>query len=404
MKKNEHIALAVLGIMAAGFGVSLPWVHTFAGGLCASASLAGLIGGLADWFAVSAIFTKPLGISFKTDMIVRNRDRLAKGVGKMVGEELLSPQSVEGFLAKRDLATMAVLLFDRIDGRRYLRRFLTQALEHILTALDDKAIARVCTDALRTVLMTRCWQGRLCEAIESAADSGKLTQAGQVLLCQVRQAVESDEMIAILEETASKVLAAYECDSPGRRFVHSMIDLSPARCAKMVQGAILVRLQEEAQAERGGYWLGRGLCLALDSIDEERIEEGIGQAELLVQKWLSDTREAVRVAPESVVWLETLARYAENAIDDLILDREKNESFNRFARARIGQFLSVHQTSLSLLAMRGVERLSDRELTGFLKAKVGHDLQMIRVNGSLVGAAVGAGLYLVRYLCKAVMI
>ena len=124
MKKNEHIALTVLGGSAVLLAASLPYAGTFVGGLCASATLAGVIGGLADWFAVSAIFTKPLGVSFKTDLIVNNRHRLEQGVGRMVSEELLTAESVESFLKKYDLGAMAVTLYDKMNGEKYLREQL----------------------------------------------------------------------------------------------------------------------------------------------------------------------------------------------------------------------------------------------------------------------------------------
>lgn len=404
MKKNEYIALAVLGAMATGFGVSLPFAESFAGGLCASMTMAGLVGGLADWFAVNAIFTKPLGISFKTNLIIANRTRLADGVGKMVAEELLSPQTVEEFLTKRDLATMAVLGFDRMDGRRYLRQYLTRLAEYILAKVDHSAVARCVGDAVREVLQSNDWQGDLCVAIDMAVKEGRLEQAGEVLLTELARMAESREVYVVLEEVSVDALAVYERGATGRQFVHSMMDLSPARCAALIQSGLIARLEAEKDAKRGAYWLGRALSLAVARMDMAVLEQGVQWVEASIERWLADMQDQVRTAPEAVGWLSALERYIRDEIDSLILDRAKNEAFNRRARAVIGEFLSSHQEKLARLAVRGVEQLSDRELTGFLRAKVGHDLQMIRVNGSLVGALVGGGLYLVRCACKAVML
>lgn len=404
MRKNEHIVLIVLGAMAVGFGVSLPFAHSFAGGLCASATMAGLIGGLADWFAVSAIFTKPLGISFKTDLIVANRERLAQGVGKMVGEELLSPQAVDGFLAKRDLATMAVLLFDRMNGKRYLRYYLTQIAERMLAAVDIEVVAHLAGDAVRKVGQTVPWRDRIREVIDELADSDELKRAGAVCLREVRRIAESEQVYTAFVEVSSEALAVYERDSAGRQMACRMMDLSPERCGETVRQALVTYLTAEEKAQHGAYWLGRALSLAVMQSDDRTILQGAQWAESYIKDRLEEMRQTVRTSPESVGWLTEIIRYAQGEVDALILDRKKNEAFNRRVRAGVVTFLSSHQSALSHLAERGVAGLSDRELTGFLRAKVGHDLQMIRVNGSLVGALVGAGLYLVRYACKAVML
>lgn len=404
MKEKEHIALAVLGVTTIGFGASLPFAQTFAGGLCAAASLAGLIGGLADWFAVSAIFGRPLGISFKTDLIVNNRDRLADGIGKMVGEELLAAQSVEAFLAKRDLATMTVVFFDRMDGKRYLRQYLAQVADRALVQVDIDAVVRMVGDAVRGALHSSDWRGAMRMAVGEMSCQGRADKAGQALLAELRRIVGEDAVYTLLLAVATEAISSYECDSAGRQFVHNMIDLSPERCAHMVQDKIADYLRQEEEAGRGAYWLERGLVVAIDSADDAMIASVADHVERCVKDWLIEMKQEVHTSPQEVAWLSAVVRYIEDEIDALILDREKNEAFNHRVRKAICGFLAAHQEELSSLASRGVARLSDEELTGFLRAKVGHDLQMIRVNGSLVGALVGAGLYLLRYVCKAVMV
>ena len=71
MQKKQKANLA-LAISAAGFLGTLP-AGGFWGGLLHHGFLAATVGGLADWFAVTAIFSKPLGISYRTDILRRNR-------------------------------------------------------------------------------------------------------------------------------------------------------------------------------------------------------------------------------------------------------------------------------------------------------------------------------------------
>ncbi len=63
---------------------------------------AALIGGVADWFAVTALFQRPLGITFHTAIIPRNREKIVKAMSYMVQEEFLSRQSIQRHLQRNE--------------------------------------------------------------------------------------------------------------------------------------------------------------------------------------------------------------------------------------------------------------------------------------------------------------
>ena len=402
MKKNEHIALTVLGASASLLAVSLPYATTFVGGLCASASLAGVIGGLADWFAVSAIFTKPLGVSFKTDLIVNNRHRLEQGVGRMVSEELLTAESVESFLKKYDLGAMVVTLYDALNGEKYLRDQLACASRNLLAMIDEEAVLTLVRSAVRGAGGVD-WQAVLSDASANLAESGRLDEAGRVLLAQVRRIAGSKELYDILCTVAADALHAYESGGAGRQFLHSMMDLSPERCADLVQAKLVETVMREQEAGRGAKHLAYVLSWGAGSLSSGKLSDMMaGAAADKVRAWLAETRRMLDASPESVTWLTTLTKRIGAEVDSLLLDDERNAWFNQKMRELVCQGLAEHKDKLATLAENGVKNMPDEMLTGMLKEKVGHDLQMIRVNGSLVGALAGAMLYLLRYAWKVV--
>lgn len=403
MRKNEHIALTVLGASAVGLAVSLPHADTFVGGLCASATLAGVIGGLADWFAVSAIFTKPLGVSFKTNLIVNNRHRLEQGVGRMVSEELLTAESVEMFLEKYDLGAMVVTLYGKMNGERYLYEQLVRASRRLLAMVDEEAVIALGRSAVRDGAGAVDWRAVLSTTATNLAEKGHLDDAGRVLLAEGRRIAESKEMYDVLLTIAADALHAYESASAGRQFLHSMMDLSPERCAELVQAKMVEMIADEQEENRGAMWLAHLLSWGAGSLDEDKLPNMMADAATgKVRAWLDETRRALEDVPESVLWLTKLVKRISGEIDSLLLDDARNEQFNRSVRELVCHTLAKHKDTLRALAENGVKNMPDEMLTGMLKEKVGHDLQMIRVNGSLVGALAGAGLYLLRYAWKAV--
>lgn len=403
MRKNEHVALTVLGASATLLAASLPYAHTFVGGLCASASLAGVIGGLADWFAVSAIFTKPLGVSFKTNLIVNNRHRLEQGVGRMVSEELLTAESVESFLEKYDLGAMVVTLYDKMNGEKYLREQLIHASRKLLAMVDEEAVLLLVRAAVQGGAGKVDWRAVLSEASANLAKNGQLDEAGRVLLAEARRIAKSQEMYDVLHTVASDALHAYESGGAGRQFLHSMMNLSPERCAELVQAKMVERIAQEESLGHGAKHFAYILSWGIGSLPADKLPDMMADAAAdKVRAWLDETRRALDESPESVTWLAKLAERIGKEVDSLLLDDERNAWFNQKMRELVCQGLAEHKDKLATLAENGVKNMPDEMLTGMLKEKVGHDLQMIRVNGSLVGALAGAMLYLLRYAWKAV--
>ena len=95
--KKKGLATAVLTASAAG-AAGFSWLasstDSFLLGLFAHGCLAATIGGLADWFAVTAIFRKPLGISYRTEILLRNRPRIMRSLAEFAGSDLLSREHV----------------------------------------------------------------------------------------------------------------------------------------------------------------------------------------------------------------------------------------------------------------------------------------------------------------------
>ncbi|MBQ5587062.1 MAG: DUF445 domain-containing protein, partial [Selenomonadales bacterium] len=361
------------------------------------------IGGLADWFAVSAIFTKPLGVSFKTDLIVNNRHRLEQGVGRMVSEELLTAESVDSFLEKYDLGAMAVTLYDKMNGEKYLREQLAGALRKVFTMIDEEAVLALVRLAVQGGAGSVDWRAVLAGASAELAKDGHLDEAGRVLLAEARRIAESQELYDILRTVASDALHAYESGGTGRQFLHSMMDLSPERCADLVRAKLVERIAEEEAMGRGAKHFAYILSWGIGSLPADKLPDMMADAAAdKVRAWLDETRRALDESPESVTWLAKLAERIGKEVDSLLLDDERNAWFNQKMRELVCQGLAEHKDKLATLAENGVKNMPDEMLTGMLKEKVGHDLQMIRVNGSLVGALAGAMLYLLRYAWKAV--
>src|SRR5437879_13212767 len=109
MRRPRQRRLAILALWAAAAlaVVSFPFRATWWGGWIGAIAEAGVVGGLADWFAVTALFRRPLGLPIPhTGLIPRNWEMLATRVGTMVGDRVLTREYLAQELSKLDVATL----------------------------------------------------------------------------------------------------------------------------------------------------------------------------------------------------------------------------------------------------------------------------------------------------------
>lgn len=113
--KSRHLATISLTVMGVGFLATLPFQDSLWGTFLQGGFEAGLVGGLADWFAVTALFRHPLGLPIPhTALLPKNRKRLTSGIINMLENDWLTKESIRGKL----LVFHSLLNFSKLRKRK----------------------------------------------------------------------------------------------------------------------------------------------------------------------------------------------------------------------------------------------------------------------------------------------
>ena len=168
-------ATLVLCLMAIGF-ISTYSLDSFWGNLINHGFLAAVIGGLADWFAVTALFRKPLGfISYRTEILPRNRERIMDEIVIFIGKDLLNPQYIISNLKNYDMAIMVVEYANKLGGRSKLKFAIRELILQVISTLDTPKIAKSLSAALKSrrknFNMARILVQFLCDFLNTPADA-----------------------------------------------------------------------------------------------------------------------------------------------------------------------------------------------------------------------------------------
>lgn len=394
LRHYRWVAGGCLAVAAVGWGVSHAGVLPpgAAAGLRAVAE-AGMVGGLADWFAVTALFRRPLGLPIPhTALVPRNRDRIADGIATYIDREFLEPTMLVEQVRRMDPAARIGRLLDDPQTRERLTALLIGALPGLLRP-DHEA-------AVRNTLLTAMARGM------------ELADLRPVLAQALRALLRSDNLEPLLTELADRLIDFVHTrrgwleevvSGRSRWWMPSSVDKS---LANTMTEALLGHLYDL----RSPYSpAGQDLRRWLDALPAE-IEQGSPLADRLIA--------AARrlLGPDSMGPLisDLLGGLRQAILSDMARDDGRIRELVQGFVGSLGQQLadptirgrvnhSVEQAFQAAIPRwrRGIHRF----ITGTLKAqdvgeftrrletRVGRDLQFIRINGTILGAAIGGVLF-----------
>src|SRR3984957_15184063 len=389
-------ATALLGAVTVLFvAVTVAGAHgTFLGYVQAGAE-ASMVGGVADWFAVTALFRRPLGLPIPhTALIVERKDQFAATLGQFVQENFLNADVLAERIRSAGLVSrLSAWLADRANAAR----FAGHAADLVVTvaeALRDEDVQRVLTAELT----------RAVDAVEVAPLAGR---ALRVIIAGGQHAEVFNAIVSgadrYLADHAAELRELFEAESPRwmpdavyRRVFDRLYTRRRQRLAAMAADP------DDETRRQFEKWIA-GLPDRLETSPElrergERLKrEVLGSAGL--RDWSSslwqkakDTLRAQAADPESELrrrLADLLVATGRRLGSDLGLQEGLERVVESGARAVAGKF----HDELADLVTGTIERWDAAETSSQLELLLGHDLQYIRINGTVVGAGVGLALH-----------
>ena len=358
---------------------------------------ASMVGGVADWFAVTALFRRPLGLPIPhTALIVERKDQFAATLGQFVQENFLNADVLAERIRAADLVPrLAGWLADETSAARFAGR-AADLVVTVAEAMRDEDVQRVLTAELTQVI----------DSVEAAPLAGRV-------LRQLIAGGQHTEVFNGLLSAADSYLAGHY-DELREMFESEAPRWVPGLAYRRVFDRLYHRLRERLAAMAADpddstrrqfeTWLA-GLPERLETDPElrergERLKrEVLGSAAL--RDWSSalwqKTKEALRVQaadPDSGLrrrMTEILLAAGRRLGSDQRLAGGLERMLESGARALADQF----HDELAGLVTGTIERWDATETSSQLELLLGRDLQFIRINGTVVGALVGLILHAV---------
>lgn len=402
--RKKGLATTVLAMSAIG-AAGFEWLAATSGGfwpgLFAHGFLAAAIGGLADWFAVTAIFRKPLGISYRTEILRRNRPRIMRSLAEFSGRDLLSRENIMKSLARQDFSEMLSLYLTERGGRERLIALTDTIFTRGMETMDMLRAAALLEPSVRRTLEEIHLDAMAKNALASALSPETRRKILHSLLPIARKIWNDDELQSMILSSIAHLQEAYVDDQSMRATLFEMEELSKENLLIRLNKYVETWLDELENEESSAYvriseWLDSFL---LDEKQQTRLvaairnwqETTIEQANITER--LAQGLEALR-ENRMLTWRREVRAWLENRINAFISDTVERKQFNTWTLQWFDSLLSAHHAKLPEMMERQLARLSDDEVVDLVETRVEDDLQMIRINGAVIGSLTGMVLYL----------
>ena len=388
------VLMAVLTVAAYALPAGIP------AEVLQAAAKAGFVGGIADWFAVTALFRHPLGLPIPhTAIIPAQKARLGRALGRFVANHVFTDAEVARALHGVNLPGILQRFLADPAATRPAAQALAGLLPRLLATVEDGRARRVLGRLIPRILGGPGGGRVFGRALRGLLEGGRHQEVFGFILTQLKAVLseKEDALQRVIEERVRE---------HGGRLVGWAVG---ATVAKRVVGQInaeLAKMDMEGSDLRGAFdeWMRR----EIERIEEDPVRAAeIGQAvkrvlaHEAVQAWIWDVWSRARLALEEDARRPTGRTVAviENALTNFgtLLDTDEGvrARLQRAAEGVIASLLPAGQGQISDFIASVVASWDADTITDRLELRVGKDLQYVRINGTLVGFLVGGLLYAV---------
>jgi len=401
---TRRLATVSLIFMAVGFVVSLPfkenaWIFWLQSGF-----EAGLVGGIADWFAITALFRHPLGLKIPhTNLLPKNRERVIESIVHMLETDLLNKESIVAKLQHMTLADRVIKILRSILVLPAFRATVTELLIGLIRKLPKEAILEFANTRVTETIKAYPSQRLAVRAMELNEERrldewlmDQLLGYGQRLLEDpvIRDQIGRLAYTAMIDQEKNTFLRVTA------RTVQKVY--SEEKLSLVIQGVLLTVIQDMRHVHHPNRLaildhLRRNLAQL--SIDEERLAkidawkasevDRFDFVPVIERAYDAGLIELERYLTSGAFWTERAMPMLSRALDDWEQHPTFKDSSDQWMKEQLVRFVEQNHQKIGGLVRENLNRFDTETLIHMIEDKVGSDLQWIRVNGALCGFIIG---------------
>ena len=402
--QTKYIAGISLGVMGVGFAASIPFQGTIAGEIIQGGFEAGLVGGLADWFAVTALFRHPMGIPIPhTALLPKNRKRVTKGLINTLENEWLTKESITNKVKEMQLAQMVLQIAEREMQSDAVKKGIVTIAEKAIVSIDTEKLAVIIEKELKTYLHTMNTSNILQVLVDQLVVQEYDEKTLDYILVKVKDWTAQDEARYQLGSLGMKAMENIKVDGFLQFTLKSFMNIvDEDKIGGILQKFIISNISGLQDADNST----RQLILAKirqEIINVKENEALLQELENWKEKWIANwnatdkIKEMLEQVQQKAVAFVNNEEFADKYVIPF-LQKQMNkikddevtvQKIEDWLQKQVVKLVENNHSKIGKLVQENLDKLDDKTLIEMIENNVGKDLQWIRVNGAVCGFMIG---------------
>ena len=394
LKKMKNVALSVLGIAVICFFVA----HHYKIGWLKAISEAAMVGGIADWFAVVALFKHPLGISIPhTALIPNNKDAIGQNLGSFVSDEFLIKEKLEVKLDEFDFATKATNWLKEEKNAAIIASLVVEnVIPGVLKTIDDAHVKKFIQQQVEIKMRQLNFGEWIATGLESLSKSDKQAQLITNVLTVLAAELEANKME--INEKVKKSTPWYTLGVADKKIAEGVFNglYEFLNMAKEPDSSIRQKINRYVldfieELKSSPEMQQKISSLIIEFTQKEEVRDYIGSIWLELKNAVIADLEKGEESKIKLNLTRMIGDFGATIQNDLVMTAKIND----FIKTDLLGVLLRNKKAIGDLIASSVQSWDKKEIADKLELEVGKDLQFIRINGTVVGGFVGLVIYFV---------
>ena len=399
LKKHKMLATGLFVLMAILYIVSIyfiqnhtkHWLHYLK-----AFSEAGMVGALADWFAVTALFKYPLGIKVPhTNLITNNKDALGKNLGNFVSTNFLTAKNIRPYISELSIKAYLNEWLSKQNNIEIIKVEAVKVGHRIINNLDDEQIASILTRKGMQLTDEIKLEKLASTSLLYMLEQNEHQRLMNIILPQAQMYVENNRELIYKKVVEKQPILGLIGGKAVTNQLISGITTFLQEVENDINHPIRLNITDKLyqivdDLKDKDSWQVKFNAIKNEFITQEKLSE------YATDLWLKLKNDLLQKLdnPNSA-----LNNYLNNSVDQMIKsfkdDHNLHERIDKIVRQYVYKIVLKNSKEVGHIITNTVHQWDGNELSEKLELEVGKDLQFIRINGTLVGGMVGLFIYIV---------
>jgi uncharacterized membrane-anchored protein YjiN (DUF445 family) len=403
-KKSKYLASFSLAVMGTGFVATIPFQGSFLGGLLQGGFEAGLVGGLADWFAVTALFRHPMGLPIPhTALLPKNRQKMTKALVSTLENDWLSKESIRNKMKQINFTEKILSVLERElhsdSVKKGVVSLAAQMIRHINLEKVSPFVEKEIKSFFHSMEMNTVLQSAINQVLIREYDEKAL----DYLLGKVEEWIRKSNTKNQLGNLAIRALDNIVLDGFLQFALKSFQSLlNEEKLGSILQNLLLSvvsSLRQIDDVNRQALLLHIRTELRNIKDNKKLLEEIENWKEHLIVDWepaekiteiLQKIQQKALAFVQDSKFMDTyLLPFLTRLLNNLKEDPAKINIIENWIQKQIAHLVEENHSKIGKLVQENLDKLDDETLIDMMENKIGKDLQWIRVNGAICGFIIG---------------